>query len=783
MIGRMRSRQAVIFALFNWALLVLVQIENFSSSILPSAEGKLRASLLFLAHLPFIQTENLAISLAAGLGAYIFATRLWMRIVWLALFVAAAVCVIADQVYFTVFSDHFRFSVMEGAGVALDPMLSGSIGAELHAVFYFNAAVVALGAVFLGFNFLPKPDASPARWRQRHTAAALGVALIFLAGLPTVFTNKYQGIPHHPLFVLCTDLFQDRIVHAVTRRENASPKAESRMPPLDSTARTDSDERMADLLKANRTRHSSPNMLLIVLESVGSKQLLGRDGLPIPGDTPNISRLCEHGMIFDSVYTVFPATARSHVALNTGGRTLTWGNVFEMFDYPYVAPTLPRCFSNQGYRTAVYSGGRLDYENLLHLYQNLGYGSLYEFGGDKTHQTLDYTLDSWGAKEEYTVSNIEQWIDQAVAAKAPFFVNYITIATHHPYVCPEDYVRPFHGSTNFLRYLNALYYTDNAIGWLVGFLESRHLLDNTVIAITGDHGEAFGDLHPGNFTHKNRLFEENIKSFLILIPPVPAPATIVSHRIASMGDIMPTLLAFSGAPAPDVPGRSLLSEDYRGHPVFFQKSAFPEQWGLRDGRWKYIGNIRDESAELYDLESDPGERHNLAGQSNQRIRLYEALCEQWYMRSDDEFAACLKNYHYGQNRPTSAAQLRVEGPSALSVGYTESGEAREFVGQSVVAPEAPVESRARWVAYEKDTPVQYDWISPSGKVFSSTLTIKAGWVVSYLDYPGPVPMEQGKWRLVLREPGQNMELISVEFTVEPKATDPGATGGNGAAQN
>jgi len=774
MIEGVRLRQAVVFALFNWALLVLIQIENFNSSILPSAEGKIRACLLFLANLPLLQAENIAVSLAVGLGTYFFARRFWMRIIWLALFVIAAVCLLADQVYFSVFSDHFRISAMEGAGTALNSMLLSSIGAVLNAAFYFNAAVVASGAVFLGFYFLRKPDAPPARWHRRHTAAALGVALIFIAGLPALFTNKYQGIPNHPFFVLCADLFQDRVIHAVTRRENASPKDGSGKPPLDSAARTDHDGRMADLLKANLAAHPSPNVILIVLESVGSKQILEGDGLPLQGDTPNIARLCEHGMIFDSVYTLFPATARSHVALNTGGRTLTWGNVFEMFEYPYVGPTLPRCFSEQGYQTAVYSGGRLDYENMLHLYQNLGYGSLYEFGGDKDHQTLDYTLDSWGAKEDYTVFNIEHWIDRAVAAKAPFFVNYITIATHHPYVCPPDFVRPFHGTTNFLRYLNALYYTDNAIGKLVDFLKSRQLLDNTVIAITGDHGEAFGDLHPGNFTHKNRLFEENIKSFLILIPPVPASAPIVSHRIASMGDIMPTLLAFLGTPAPDVPGKSLLSEDYREHPVFFHKNAFPEQWGLRDGRWKYISNIRDESAELYDLDSDPVERYNLAGQNDQRIRLYEQMCGQWYMRSDDEFAARLKNYHYGENRPASPAQLREEGPSALSVGHTEPGEAKQFVEQNVVNPDAPVESRARWVAYGKDTPIQYDWISPSGKIFSTTFTIKTGWVVSYLDYPGPIPMEQGSWRLVLHAPGRNTELISAKFTVDPKATPPAA---------
>src|SRR5262249_48968820 len=138
--------------------------------------------------------------------------------------------------------------------------------------------------------------------------------------------------------------------------------------------------------------------------------------------------------------------------------------------------------------------------------------------------------------------------------------------------------------------------------------------------------------------------------------------------------------------------------------------------------------------------------------------------------SDDKFAALLDNFHYGDGRFTNPDQLRHDGPTALAVGYNKSDGSGEFVVTSTVSPKDPPVSRARWLGYAKDTPISYDWVSPSGQHYSATFTIQAGWVVSYFPYPGPKPMEPGIWRLSLRQPNETKALISTQFTVSPPET-------------
>ena len=762
-----RVRLALAFGVTHWLLLVLIQCENIVRYLLPvRAPGATLAG--YAMGLPFLQTENLMLAAAMGLVACLLAGWLATRVVALALWTLVALFVVFDQVYYKVFFDHFRPSIIEGQVSA--SQLKSSFGSELDAATYLNLSIVIVCVAFLAWRFVLGSGRSeatePAGPPRGAWLLPSVVVLLFVSGIPSVRSSAYNNLQHHPLVVLAHDTMRRSLIGDLRDGGGRTYSGES---PLE-TEPEDRDTRMTEVLRACRLGSRPPNVLLIILESVGSRQLLQGDGLPSDRVTPHLAQVARQGVVFDSVYSVFPGSVRTHVAMTTGGRHLTWGSVYELFGYPYEGPTLPRAFARAGYATALFSGQKLESENMAAFMGKAGYETLYDYGLDRSHHTPEVMISSWGAREEYTIMQIERWLDSRDASSAgtgrPFFLNYLTAATHHPYGVPDWYAGPFHDSDPYSRYRNSLHYTDQAIGKLLDALAARNLLSETIVAITGDHGQAFGDLHPLNFTHKNRLYEENIRSFLIVVPPARLSVPVVSPRVATTGDIMPTLLAAAGLAPADVPGRALLAESFVPEAVFFHKNMPPEQWGLRLGAWKYIARIRDRSAELFDLARDPNEQVNLAHQNPDRVARFDAFCRRQFLERDRDYTARLTGYRPAGGHGLSADDVRTPGPKSLAVGLLVKFEGTpRFVDRSSIQPHERPVAHARWVAYDRETPLEFRWRSPSGLEYREGLTVIPESAFAHSAFPGPVPMEPGNWMLSIREPGGGPILRSAVFEV------------------
>ena len=109
-----------------------------------------------------------------------------------------------------------------------------------------------------------------------------------------------------------------------------------------------------------------------------------------------------------------------------------------------------------------------------------------------------YMASSWGTQDGILVDGLIRWIDSD--PNRPFYAMMWTDQTHHPYTLAHDtQVIDFldekktpHGEL-LERYLNALRQADRHLGRLFEALRHRNLADDTIVVITGDHGEAFGD--------------------------------------------------------------------------------------------------------------------------------------------------------------------------------------------------------------------------------------------------------------------------------------------------
>jgi arylsulfatase A-like enzyme len=760
-----RTGFALPFAIGHWCLLVLIQCENVLGSWTPQWTSSTAARWFLV--LPLLQTENLLASLFVGLVAFVLSGRLMTRWLMLALWVGLSCYLVLDQVYYKTFFDHFRPSSIEGAAEIGSLPLLGSIVHELDLRFCFNSIVVIGCTALLAWRCVYGPQrALPARPRWVVRLLPAGAAVLLFLGIPSVSSSAFRNVQHHPLLVLADDVTRRGLIEEL-RDRGAAPPGVVDADQTGSPAQ-EQDRRLAAVLRACRGGPRPPNVLLIVLESVGSLQLLSGDGLPPAQVTPHLAKLAQGSVVFDSIYSVFPATVRTHVAMTTGGLFPTGGSVYELLDLDYQGPTLPRAFGAAGYDTALFAGERLDGENMHAFMRKAGYRTFYDFADDRLHHTKETVISPWGAQEEFTIGLIDRWLDaHARTAPGPFFLNYLTAATHHPYGVPDGYSGPFPGDDSFSRYRNALHYTDAALGKLFDALAQRGLLDETIIAVTGDHGQAFGTTHPLNFTHRNRINEENVKSFLMLVPPARrrSPGPVVSHRVGSTGDIMPTLLAAAGCRPVDVPGRNLCSEWFTPQPVFFHKNMVPEQWGLRDGNWKFIGGIRNREQELYDLANDPTEQMNLAGQEPDRVQRYDTLCQRLFCYHDEQFVAHLQGYRNPGGSALSGTEVRVAGPKRLAMGVNAADGSNHFVERSTFDPHERPVAYVRLVAYDRDTPIEFRWCAPSGTELRIKIPIGSGYCAFQLQYAGTAPMEPGDWTLSLHDPANGSALLTTRFYV------------------
>ncbi len=148
-------------------------------------------------------------------------------------------------------------------------------------------------------------------------------------------------------------------------------------------------------------------------------------------------------------------------------------------------------------------------------------------------------------------------------------------------------------------------FLDRALGELFNDLRSSGMWDQMLVVVTSDHGEAFGER--GDFGH-NSLREEIVRVPLAIKWPGGKNGGDVDPTPRSAVDVAPTLLDFAGLDADDLPGEDLRAP--RVNPAIFA-GTFAKAVIVGDDKGIFSGDL---SAQVFDLENDPGEISDCAGQ-------------------------------------------------------------------------------------------------------------------------------------------------------------------------
>ena len=485
-------------------------------------------------------------------------------------------------------SSPLTFPMLRAAGGPLADSIS-------HYATVANVACVAL--VLAAGWILPRIQVST---RVRRTAIPVALALA-IAGPFAETSVDTRGAQQNAITALIGTL------HRSLPATTAERPGDWRSSPFGGSA--------SDDLSWLKGAAAGRNVVLIALESTGAGYLktYGAPDDPMPA----LTRLSGSAVQFESAYAVYPESIKGLFALLCSRHPA--------FDTPVeahaAAPCEPlaRVLADAGYQTGLFHAGRFSY---------LGMAPVVEA---QAFQTSEDAADiggvvesSFGVDEPSVVRRILSWVD-ARDERRPFLVAYLPAAGHHPYAVPDP--GPFTGEGDLSAYKNALNYADASMDALLQGLRSRGLDEKTLVVVFGDHGEAFGQ-HDGNFGHTLFAFDENVRVPLVISVPGVTTTPVRAKQVASVVDIVPTILDLLGMSIPRTyEGSSLLPDQSRMAYVF---TDYALGWvGLRDGCWKYLLQIDSRRSQLYDVCVDPGEKINRAQEQQARVEAYRERTLAW----------------------------------------------------------------------------------------------------------------------------------------------------------
>jgi arylsulfatase A-like enzyme len=408
------------------------------------------------------------------------------------------------------------------------------------------------------------------------------------------------------------------------------------------------------------TAEDGPNLLFVLVDT------LRRDHVQPYGDhakTPSFDRLAREGALFEDAITVIPKTPQS-VATFFTGRYPVHHHVRRLSSrLESKNLTLAEILSQRGYDTGafVHNGwimrqrgfeqgfdqfwsyfeierpyGPLRYSGFFTALDGLLLGRNRSFNGNTNARTVTDRAISWiegrGERPWYAYVHYfdPHWPYRPPGVETECTVNNIKKSNFgrgdmifNDALPPKEHVRPRE------LYAAEVEHNFDQIGRLLDSLDDAGIADDTIVVFTADHGHHLGD-HTYYYHHGEFLYEPGLRIPLAMrYPKGISPGKIVSHQTSNV-DVLPTLLALMGIEAPEnldgtnalaaAPGPAFLESDvtmFNSNRRRFVRGTTGKLRGLRTAQWKLIYTPKPDGGlwELFNLETDRGEKENLIGES------------------------------------------------------------------------------------------------------------------------------------------------------------------------
>ena len=396
-----------------------------------------------------------------------------------------------------------------------------------------------------------------------------------------------------------------------------------------------------------------PNVLVVTLDTTRADHTSAY-GYSRP-TTPRLVELAKQGVRFDTAYAPIATTLPSHTSMFTGLLPRTHGALKNGLPVNPKLTLLAETMRDAGYETTAFLGS-FAVSSRFGLQRGFtNYDDHFKDGQCK------WEVSRWEGQKiegdfcrrgDLTRAVAVEWLqghgylpkDGAAKGSAkkpdkPFFAWIHFFDPHNPYDPPEAQAKlfpplsanPSELERDIANYDGEIHFTDQEVGNLLDALAAGGILDDTIVIVVGDHGEGLMD--HGWMLHGLQIYEEAVHVPLIVRWPAKLPKGKTIAEPVELVDLTPTILDLTGVAAPKVTppveglslapallGQAKLDPE---RPILVQRRFYAgdnekgiavkgSKHGLRVGRWKYIEAKEENTFELYDLQSDPGEKKNLA---------------------------------------------------------------------------------------------------------------------------------------------------------------------------
>ncbi len=436
---------------------------------------------------------------------------------------------------------------------------------------------------------------------------------------------------------------------------------------------------------------SQPNVIIFFTDDQGYGDLSCMGATDFR--TPNLDRMANDGVRFTDWYSNSPVCSPSRAALltgrypgNAGVRSILRGHR-QTTGLPSSVPTLATMLRDAGYQTAMAGKWHLglteDSRPQSHGFdRSFGffagcidyYSHIFYYGANRPGPGLNPTHDLWEDNEEIwrngeyftelVADKAMEYLREMSATDKPFFLYVPFNAPHYPMHAPQEYMDRFAELPWDRQAMAAMISAvDDAIGKIMNEVERLGAAANTLSFFTSDNGPSretrnwldgnqdpyYGGASGGLKGHKFSLFEGGVRMPAIAHWPEQIGAGVVSGEPCASMDIVPTVLDAVGVDASryELNGVSLLDHltsdtQLEDRPIFWELGS---QTAVRRGKWKLVLNGQlveheDPIAEdhLSNLDDDPSESVNLAGQEPAITSELKRLADNWRAGIEDRWA-------------------------------------------------------------------------------------------------------------------------------------------------